>query len=145
MEDGLPNNIVYGIQFDKDNNLWLSTNLGLAKFYVIGERFVNYDVKDGIQSYEFNIGSSFTDADGNMYFGGMNGFNVFNPREIITNLNKPVIVVTNFRKFNEKQPVEYFNGDSIFLKYDDNFFSLKSQRWIIPILKRTSICIILKI
>jgi ligand-binding sensor domain-containing protein len=123
--EGLPNNIVYGVQFDHDNNLWLSTNLGLAKFYVIGERFVNYDVKDGIQSYEFNLGSSYKDQDGKMYFGGMNGYNVFDPGEITTNLNKPVIVVSAFRKFNEKQPTEYFNGDTIVLNHDDNFFSFE--------------------
>jgi ligand-binding sensor domain-containing protein len=125
VEDGLPNNIVYGILFDKDNNLWMSTNLGLAKFFVIGERFVHYDVKDGIQSYEFNLGASYKDGQGNMYFGGMNGFNIFDPGKIVTNPNKPVIVVSTFRKFNEKQPEEYFNGDTITLNYDDNFFSFE--------------------
>lgn len=125
IEDGLPNNIVYKILFDNDNNLWMSTNLGLAKFYIIGERFVHYDVKDGIQSYEFNLGAGYKDKKGNMYFGGMNGFNVFDPGKIITNPNKPVIVVSALRKFNEKQPTEYFNGDTIILNHDDNFFSFE--------------------
>ena len=125
VEDGLPNNIVYSILFDHDNNLWMSTNLGLAKFYIIGERFVHYDVKDGIQSYEFNLGAGYKDKNGNMYFGGMNGFNVFDPSKIITNPNKPVVVISALRKFNEKQPTEYFNGDTIILNHDDNFFSFE--------------------
>jgi hypothetical protein len=103
----------------------MSTNLGLAKFYVIGERFVHYDVKDGIQSYEFNLGSCFKDEKGNMYFGGVNGFNIFDPNKIITNPNRPVIVVSSLRKFNEKQSTEYFNGDTITLNHDDNFFSFE--------------------
>lgn len=125
MEDGLPNNIVYGILEDDEKNLWLSTNLGLVKFYPVGEKFVSYDVKDGIQSYEFNLGSCYKDLDGTMYFGGMNGFNVFYPPDIKINPNVPVVVITSFRKFNEKQPFELFDGDTIMLKYDDNFFSFE--------------------
>ncbi|MCF8369868.1 MAG: histidine kinase [Bacteroidales bacterium] len=124
-KDGLPNNIVYGILEDEMGNLWLSTNLGLVKFYTIGERFVNYDVKDGIQSFEFNLGSCYKDKYGNMYFGGMNGYNVFNPKDILINPNPPVVVISAFRKFNEVQPFELFNGDTIVLNHDDNFFSFE--------------------
>ena len=124
-KDGLPNNIVYGILCDNDGNLWMGTNMGLVKFYVIGERFINYDVKDGIQSFEFNLGSCYKDKKGNMYFGGMNGYNVFNPVDIKINPNPPVVVISAFRKFNEIQPVEIFDGDSIRLTHDDNFFSFE--------------------
>jgi len=124
-KNGLPNNIVYGILEDEDGNLWMSTNMGLAKFYVISEQFIAYDVKDGIQSYEFNLGSAFKDSDGLMYFGGMNGYNVFDPSDIITNPNKPVVVISAFRKFNELQPFELLDGDTIRLTHDDNFFSFE--------------------
>jgi len=123
-EEGLPNNIVYSILEDDEGNIWISTNLGISKLYVISERFVNYDVKDGIQSNEFNLGAGYKDRDGQLYFGGMNGYNVFDPDQIKFNPNKPVVVITGFRKFNEKQPEEYFDGDTIRLNYDDNFFSI---------------------
>jgi len=124
-EKGLPNNIVYAILEDDERNLWMSTNLGLAKFYPIGEKFVTYDVKDGLQSYEFNLGSGYKDKNDRMYFGGMNGFNVFKPEEIKINPNVPVIVISAFRKFNEIQPFELFDGDTILLRHDDNFFSFE--------------------
>ena len=123
--DGLPNNVIYSILEDQDGNLWLSTNLGLSKFYVSSERFVNYDVKDGIQSNEFNLGACYKDQNGEMYFGGMNGYNVFNPVNIKYNPNMPVITISAFRKFNEKLSEEYFAGDTIHLRYDDNFFSFE--------------------
>ena len=123
--DQMPNDIIYGILEDDDKNLWFTTNRGLVKFYVIGERIVTYDVKDGIQSYEFNLGSCFKDKKGVMYFGGMNGFNYFHPDEIISNPTPPVVVFTAFRKFNERQPVELENDDTIRLKYDENFFSFE--------------------
>jgi len=125
VEDGLPNNVVYGILEDKDQNLWISTNRGLSKLYTISERFVNYDVKDGIQSNEFNLGACFTDSEGMMYFGGMNGYNVFNPEKIRYNPKEPVVVFSAFRKFNDIQPIEYHDGDTIRLMYDDNFFSIE--------------------
>ncbi|MEZ5083338.1 MAG: two-component regulator propeller domain-containing protein, partial [Bacteroidales bacterium] len=124
-KEGLPNNIVYGILEDNEGNMWMGTNMGLVKFFVIGEQFIKYDVKDGIQSFEFNLGSCYLDAEGNMYFGGMNGYNVFNPADIKINPNPPVVVISAFRKFNEIQQIEIFDGDSIKLKHDDNFFSFE--------------------
>lgn len=124
-DEGLPNNIIYGILEDNEGNIWVSTNLGIAKLYVISERFVNYDVKDGLQSNEFNLGACYKGKDGELYFGGMNGYNVFYPDRIKFNPNKPVIVISGFRKFNEKQRDEYFDGDTIRLRYDDNFFSFE--------------------
>lgn len=123
--DGMPNNIVYGILEDKEGNLWLSTNRGLSKFYVIGERFVNYDVTDGLQSNEFNLGAAFHGTGGELYFGGMNGYNVFYPERIIHNPNKPQVVITAFRKFNEIQPGEFLHQDTVVLSHDDNFFSFE--------------------
>jgi ligand-binding sensor domain-containing protein len=123
--DGLPNNIVYGILEHEDGNLWMSTNMGLARFLVENEQFIAYDVKDGIQSYEFNLGSAYKGKDGTMYFGGMNGYNAFNPNDIRTNPNRPVVVVSSFRKFNELQPLELLNGDTIRLAHDENFFSFE--------------------
>ena len=114
-KDGLANNVVYSILEDENGNLWLSTNGGLSKFNIKDEHFVNYDVKDGIQSNEFNIGAFYKSNTGEMFFGGMNGFNSFYPKDIKTNLNKPTIVITAFKKFNEIQPREYINGVTISL------------------------------
>ncbi|RLD57247.1 MAG: hypothetical protein DRJ05_10000, partial [Bacteroidetes bacterium] len=125
VKDGLPNNIIYGIIGDDNGHLWITTNLGLSKFYTFAERFVNYDVKDGIQSNEFNLGACYKDKKGLYYFGGMNGYNVFDPSNIVHNPNKPVVVITNFRKFNDIQQHEYFNKDTIELSYDDNYFSFE--------------------
>lgn len=125
INQGLPNNVIYGFVEDFEGNLWVSTNLGLSKFYLETGRFVNYDVKDGIQSNEFNLGAKYKSKAGNIYFGGMNGYNVFNPVQIRYNPNDPVVVVSSFRMFNEFQKGEYFNGDTIVLHYDDNFFSFE--------------------
>ncbi|MBN1464318.1 sigma 54-interacting transcriptional regulator [candidate division KSB1 bacterium] len=102
--DGLPSNSIYGFVRDDDGNLWISTNNGISKFNPHNESFVNYNVDDGLQSSEFNGGSFFKSQSGEIFFGGINGFNAFYPENIRENEFKPPIVLTSFRKLNE--PVE---------------------------------------
>jgi len=125
-EDGLPNNVIYNIFEDNNNNLWISTNYGLTKFNKLNEKFVNYDVKDGIQSNEFNRNAAYYNKKtGEMFFGGMQGFNSFFPENILMNNYIPPIVITNFKIFDKTQDREISNNDTIFLSYDDNFFSFE--------------------
>ncbi|MCB0208624.1 MAG: GAF domain-containing protein [Anaerolineae bacterium] len=106
---GLPNDVVYAILEDAEGNLWLSTNEGLSKFNPATETFRNYDRSDGLQHDEFNIFSYFQNSDGEMFFGGVNGFNAFYPSEIKDYAIMPPIVITDLRLFNEPVPI---GGDS---------------------------------
>lgn len=74
---GLPNNVVYGILQDRKSHLWLSTNKGLSKFDPDTEGVVNFTEKDGLMSDEFNTGAFFKAYNGELYFGGIFGFNHF--------------------------------------------------------------------
>ncbi len=103
--DGLSNNVVYGVLGDDDGNLWLSTNRGLSKFNIEAQTFKNYAENDGLQSNEFNIGAYFKNQSGDLYFGGINGFNLFNPRSIRRNENHPQVVFTDFKLFNRAVPI----------------------------------------
>jgi ligand-binding sensor domain-containing protein len=123
--DGLPNNVVYGIMEDDEGSLWMSTNWGISKFEKQNNTFINYDVTDGLQSNEFNALALYKCADGLMFFGGMNGFNMFHPDEIERNPNQPEMVISSFKKFNELQPGEIYNRDTIILMPGDNFFSFE--------------------
>ncbi len=124
VRNGLPNNVIYGVLKDKKGNLWISTNWGISKFNTEKESFINYDVKDGLQSNEFNSNAFLKSTGGKMYFGGMKGFNCFYPEEIKTNPNIPPIEITGFSIFNESMPNHFFNSDTIYLHHDDNFFSI---------------------
>lgn len=124
-KDGLSNNMVYCILEDESGNLWCSTNNGISKFNISSETFVNYDVKDGVQSSEFNQNAALKTKNGEFYFGGMNGFNEFIPEEIIQNKYSPPIVITAFKIFNEPHENEILDGDTMYLHYYDNFFSFE--------------------
>lgn len=60
-----------------------------------------------------------------MFFGGMNGFNMFHPDEIERNPDQPELVISSFKKFNKPQPGEIYHRDTIVLMPDDNFFSFE--------------------
>jgi len=97
---GLPNNVVYGILEDEKGFLWLSTNKGLSKFYPKDENFTNYGVEDGLQGLEFNYNAYYKSRTGEMFFGGVRGFNAFYPENVEKNPFIPPVVVTNFQIFN---------------------------------------------
>ncbi|KAA3657283.1 MAG: hypothetical protein DWQ10_13655 [Calditrichaeota bacterium] len=63
--------------------------------------FRNFGIRDGLQSSEFNGGSHFKSTSGEMFFGGINGFNAFHPEDIKDNLYVPPIVITNIQKLNK--------------------------------------------
>lgn len=123
-QNGLPNNVVYITLEDRNGHLWLTTNWGMSKFNPASGEFVNFDIHDGLQGNEFNGGAWFHAEDGEMFFGGMDGFNSFYPEEILLNEQVPRIVITDFKKLNESVRRDFADGDSIRLNYDDNFFSI---------------------
>lgn len=122
-KEGLPNNVVYKVIGDNDGNLWVPTNRGLARFNVANESFVTYTVKDGMQSNEFNLGASLMTRNGRILFGGMNGFNSFFPDEIRKNVIPPRIAISGFYIFDKLIHRELFDGDTIYLKFSENFFA----------------------
>ncbi len=115
IEDGLPNNVIYGILPDEQNNLWLSSNRGITKFTFKEDQHSveNYGNYDGLQSYEFNTGAYFKGNDATLYFGGLEGLNWFVPEQLQTNPYKPKTVISNVRVFNatrslsEKVPLKH--------------------------------------
>lgn len=121
--DGLPDNVIYGILADTEGGLWLSTNKGVSKFDPKTETPQNYDINDGLQDNEFNAGAHFVSSRGEMFFGGIHGFNAFYPEQITTSTHIPPIVITAFLKFNETVRTDLPPDDHIQLAYNDNFVS----------------------
>lgn len=127
VKDGLPNDVVYGIEPDKNGSLWLSTNKGLSKFNPKTGEFRNYDKNDGLQSNEFSEQAHFVSSRGEIFFGGVNGFNTFFPDEIEDNKYIPPVYLTDFKIFDESRalPDPLLNDKPIELSHSQNFFSFE--------------------
>jgi signal transduction histidine kinase/ligand-binding sensor domain-containing protein len=120
-KNGLANNVIYGIEADLAGNLWMSTNKGLSKFDPRSEVFHNYDVRDGLQDNEFNVGAHSASPTGELFFGGIRGFNAFHPEQVTGNPHVPPVVITAFGKLNEVVRQDLAPGEHIELTYRDDF------------------------
>jgi len=92
----LPNNTIYAIRGDRQGNLWLSTNTGLTRFNPQKGEIKNFTNKDGLQDGEFNPNASYKNWEGELFFGGSDGLNIFLPKELPLNEQEPQIVLTDF-------------------------------------------------
>lgn len=126
-EQGIPSNYIYDIQKDLNNNLWFATGYGLCKLDKSTDELEIYTQEDGLQSLEFNLRAACVCEDGQMLFGGMNGFNIFHPDSIEGNQYKPDMVFTSITKTtNGKQ--ENINPEmtnKIVLKHDVQSFTIE--------------------
>ncbi len=128
--DGLPNNVVYGVLEDDHGRYWISTNRGLSRMTADASHhysFRNYDVDDGLQSREFNTNSFLKSEDGEMYFGGVNGLNIFHPDSVRDNLNLAPIVLTGFNTNGSHYQMDesICFCKAIEISYKENYFSLE--------------------
>ena len=130
---GIQNSTIYSILNENNDVLWGSTNNGLIKLHLSDSTITNYYENDGLQSNEFNSGASFKSAKGELFFGGVEGFNAFYPDQILHDTIAPKVVITALKIFN--QPVEVHKSkvlkksiayaDEIVLSYKQNFFSFE--------------------
>jgi signal transduction histidine kinase len=89
---------------DAELVLWLSTYQGLVKFSPEQGVLRVYDAADGLQGNTFNPSSLYRSKGGDLMFGGSNGFNIFSPDDLTSNLVVPPIVITAFNL--NLEPVE---------------------------------------
>ncbi len=132
-KDGLSNNVIYGIIEDNKGFLWLSTNKGISVFNKKTKQFINYEESDGLQSNEFNTGAYFISTQGEVFFGGVNGYNSFYPEDVHTNKSLPKPIITNFYLFNKPVKIgpksilkkDISELDEITLKYKEIVISIE--------------------
>jgi signal transduction histidine kinase/ligand-binding sensor domain-containing protein len=126
-DEGLPGDLVYSIIEDNSNRIWFATGNGLCSFQPSDSKCKNYSLEDGLQSLEFNMGASFKSSDGEIFLGGMNGFNSFYPDSITFNSYIPEPEFTSVYKITEGKREELYTegSDNIVLFHDDHSFTVE--------------------
>ena len=113
---------IYGILFDEESGYWLSTDKGIYNLDRGLQTFRQYDLSDGLQSLEFSGGAYEKGNDGTLYFGGINGVNFFNPKNIQLDNFLPPIVISRIKVFDE--PIKGEKKELVFGR-DENYFSFE--------------------
>lgn len=135
--DGLLNEIICGIRDDKHGNIWVSTKKGISRIKFSEKadlqsikstlEISNFNLSYGLQGLEFSEKSSAMAKNGELLFGGFNGFNIFHPDSIQANEVFPELYINRFfihhqRTFFDK-PVQ--DMEQIVLKHNENVFSIE--------------------
>lgn len=137
--DGLPHNTVLTL-LENDGEIWMSTPNGLASLNLGSEEGNNiiriFNKSDGLQANSFNENAAYKTSYGELIFGGAKGFNIIQPRQLLSNANAPKVIFTDFQLFNQSLQIdEEVNGRPILsaslsetpqitLKYFENVFSV---------------------
>lgn len=100
-DGGLSTLFIKGIVEDNDGQLWISTSNGLKKLDPKTKNVLSYNKSDGLQDMEFEANAFLKTKDGEIYFGGVNGYNSFYPSDIKVNNFVPPVYVTDLQVHNK--------------------------------------------
>lgn len=134
MKDGLPSDEIRSIVTDDYGNLWIGTNKGISHFNLEKNTFKNYERNDGLQGDEFSRYSVRKLSSGEIMLGGMNGFNIFHPDNVVDNPYEPAVYLTDFKLLNKSVAIGAENSpldkhisviDTLLLRHDQNIFTFE--------------------
>ena len=108
---GLRSKMIYAIHSDPSGGIWISSNAGIAKLEPNTGFIRHFGLSDGLQSLEFNFAASAATAQGELFFGGINGFNILDPSTVRANAHVPPVVITNVYKMNERVNPDRLGSD----------------------------------
>ena len=98
---GMQNQYVNAVLEDSNGGIWCSTNDGLVHINRHTNEIDNYNVKDGLCNSVYSPGVKF-ESEGQFYFGGNKGVDMFDPFMIRPSFSPPVIRLTGFKIDNKK-------------------------------------------
>ncbi|MFD0751363.1 two-component regulator propeller domain-containing protein [Mucilaginibacter calamicampi] len=128
-KNGLANASIKAIAEDERGGLWLSTDMGISLFDRRQKTFRNFTNENGVQQGSFNRTSVVKTLSGDIYFGGEEGFNFFNPAALPEATAPARVILTDLKVNNvpiipgEDAPIQQQIAISkeIQLKYGQNF------------------------
>ncbi len=123
----LPSREVDGIESDGADRLWISTAGGLVRFDPQSRAVRVFHAWDGLQSEDFDSNAHYQDREGNLFFGGNNGFNAFAPSAVDFTGLPPRVVLTSVVRLNQPLAERDLPGlmHPLRLAYDDKLVTFE--------------------
>ena len=97
---GFTEKSVRAIISDNNGSLWISGGSGLTKLDFKNKKSTHFTKDDGLIDNDFSNNAVFKDENGELYFGGYEGVNYFNPNEIKKIEKAPKLYFSDFKLFN---------------------------------------------
>ncbi|OAQ38984.1 hypothetical protein A5893_13175 [Pedobacter psychrophilus] len=130
----LVNEIIQSIIEDRKGNLWMGTNNGLIQYHPDTKFIKHFGPEDGLLGLEFSPKGAMITNKGEMFFGGLDGFNKFYPEKIRNPKFSFPIYITDFTIFNKsinkgpnKTTVNKYieEDEAISINYDQSIISFE--------------------
>ena len=125
---------IYSINKDNKGNIWLGTDNGLFRMDIETDRLQQFNKADGAQGQTYYPFSTFKSTNGELYFGGNEGFSIIAPSKISYNNYKPAVILSDFLLDNipvipntKNSPLKssIFQTKELVLDYNQNNFSFE--------------------
>jgi diguanylate cyclase (GGDEF)-like protein len=124
-QQGLPNNTIYGIRSDARGALWLATSYGLAHYDPNTGGVRAYHARNGLQGEEFTRGAHYRNRRDELFFGGTNGFNAFDPSQIDWSYGTPPVALTAVREGDGHADLREVSASPLRLEYKRNVITFE--------------------
>lgn len=128
-KNGLSNNIVTGIFKDNKNRIWVSTFNGLNLINNDKKQVKQFHKYNGLKNDEYNFNSYLYSSTGELFLGGINGYEKLKIDEIAFPHNKPKdiqiseIIIVN--TINREQEIKLYEGGEINYNANNNLLRIK--------------------
>jgi ligand-binding sensor domain-containing protein/two-component sensor histidine kinase len=95
LEDSLllPSQSINSIEIDSQENLWCSTDNGIAQMSPQGLITRVYNQSDGLRGNDFTTGVSLKSSNGKLYFGGPQGYTSIDPNEVANSPDTSTVAI----------------------------------------------------
>ncbi|MDR6340631.1 signal transduction histidine kinase/ligand-binding sensor domain-containing protein/DNA-binding response OmpR family regulator [Filimonas zeae] len=107
-KEGLSNNAVLNILTDHAQHFWIATYNGIGEFDPVTRVFTNYYQADGLPGNEWNYNAALKLHNGELLFGGINGFTVLNPEQMKERTAEAPVYLTGMQV--NGSPLDGFRG-----------------------------------
>ena len=122
-DNGLSDNVIYGICEDEHGVLWLSTNRGLSCFYPDKESAITFYTSDGLLNNQFYWTAACRLSDGKISFGNVSGLVMFQPEVLRADSAQLSVTLVGGSVYNEPiAPLAF--SDEWRVKEEEKSFSL---------------------
>lgn len=123
-EHDIQNMTVYSTLPDNAGNIWMSTNAGITRYNPKTDQYLDFTVTEGLQQDEFNRLAFTHCSNGDIVYGGVNGLNIFNPKNIVVEEKDYTPILLDIAVFDEASdtsiPIEFDSTLIISLAHDQN-------------------------
>lgn len=125
VEKGMPDNNIYGLAMDRQNNLWVAASNALSRMSIRQTKTVSFDEEDGLFLKKF-LGNITMLSSGIMVIPAETGFVYFSPDKVSDLPAPPDVTITGFTIFGKQMSIDslFAAGKVISLDYTQNFFGI---------------------